>query len=210
MITPMIRAHIFLLFLINYLIADAAEAQNGLYRDSNLREACRKQAAGFFLDLKNEISRSQSYIDHLGTQLERLKKARQESQKNLLEIRKKAESMPFQMELIQQKDAAEHSLLLIEQTIDEHSSMLKTHKETLLQAKQTLRQYQKKLKDIFVIREIPSRQLKDRFEISYIRSCPPYRDSCPLSKNDANKLLTLFDPAPTPTVCFRYAHFLNW
>ena len=186
------------------------KASNHQYRGGNLREACRKEAAGIFLQLQNDMESSRDHIRHLKKKIGDLKQELVKTQKLAKSMSIKMEKIWFNMSLLREKMTLEHRLLRLKETLQEGSELLKKYEKNLLRSRAKLTHYQKKLKTIFRVKKRPSRIGRYRFELSYRRKCPPYQDSCPLTRDEAKKLLGLFAPDRTPEICQQYAKVLRW
>lgn len=181
-----------------------------LPRDANLRESCRKKVAGKYLSLYDTLEKTQSYLNLLGQKKAQLEKGLKETQNKLLAVKKELAKTGYDIDLSDKHDSINSRFSMIEDNLNENKQLSsKAVKRNHSLAKE-IAKLKVRMSHIYIFKKIKGKDLGYKFQIEYKDICPPYRYSCPLPKEKAQKLLDIFPKGEVPIACERYANFLNW
>ena len=202
--------HLSYLLLIFFLLGLPKVYSQSFPRDANLRESCRKQVAGKYLNLYDQKKKTDAYLNLLRIKKKQLEKGRQEAQKKLAIVKKDIASSGYDIDLSDKNDSIASQISMINENLKENKRLNSDAVDKQQNLAKQIRQLKARMSPIFYFKTFKGKGSGYKFQIEYKEACPPYRYSCPLSREKSEKLLKIFPEGKVPLVCERYANFLNW
>ena len=198
-------------FLLIFFEPAEANSQT-LPRDANLREYCRKQVAGKYLSLYDTHEKTEAYLSLLQEKKKQLEQGLIESRKKLSVVKKNIASSGYDIDLSDKHDSVVSRVSMIEDSLNENKRLRTDAMKKQKRLAKEIANLKGRISHIFNFKKIKGkgRGKGYKFQIEYKDTCPPYRFSCPLPREKAQKLLEIFPKGKIPIVCERYASFLNW
>jgi hypothetical protein len=178
-------------------------------RQINLREACRRTVAGYFLKHHDMHVQSQNYEMLIKDKLTKLNTASKKYNAEYEVLRKKTNKDEFSMELAEKRDNAYAKVKNARISIVEYEEMIKKAHADRENAESKINSLKSNIKSVFALKKAKETLGAYPYKVDYISPCPKYHHLCPLPHKYASSLKVLKIEGETPEVCGRYANFSN-
>lgn len=173
----------------------------------NLREACRRAVAGYYLKIYDKKEHSEQYLNLLGQKEKELAAALKKAEANFAEKKKKFTQKEFDAKVLAEFNDATVQLDNLKKAVTDNADLQYDAKETLFVVTKQEKEARDKIAPVFKIERLEDKpQQGYPFRVEYIDPCPKYRYLCALPLDRAKTLKTIL-AEETPDSCVKYSNF---
>ena len=173
----------------------------------NLREACRRAVAGYYLKIYDKKEHSEQYLHLLGEKEKEIAAALKQAEVNFEAKKKKFTQNEFDSKVLTEFNEATVHLDNLKKAHADNQNLQYDAKETLFVVTKQEKEAREKIAPVFKIERLEDKpQQGYPFRVEYIAPCPKYRYLCALPLDHAKSLKTLLGEE-TPDACLKYSNF---
>ncbi|MDD9950389.1 MAG: hypothetical protein OXT67_02380 [Zetaproteobacteria bacterium] len=182
----------------------------GIVPSGNIRSRCRQRFAGHYMSLYDQAHGGQKKYQDLQRKMKQIKQEVHRLQQKLLVISEQIYSRPLDADLQMQRDSVTYAMLRFEQAQRQMKHTSQLIRKNIREAHRQIAMLNLKMQGIFILTKILEDHGGWGYKIVYAKKCGVYDGTCPLSAQDAQKLLGLHSvDFELPRACRLYAHYLQ-
>jgi hypothetical protein len=186
--------------LLGLLLAASPAASQKL----GLRESCRQDVATIYLAAHTNMEQTANELTLLKQQLNMLLPKHEAAERAFNKARDEADAAHFDQNKTDRREAAAEAFRAISQSVQEQRNLIKRGETRVVDTKATETTLRERLSKVFFIRDVPLKGGAGKsVALEYKSSCPKFRATCPLPRDEAWELERLLDN--TPETCLRYS-----
>lgn len=194
-------------FVLSIFLSSSAFA-GPIERTDDFREACRKEIAGQYLTVYDEVKLAKNQITVVETAIESLRKNLAESEKTYSEARKIADESEYDQTKIDRANQAAVTVRTLKSQIIQQNDLLTDAQKKAAIKGQREKFVRENIGRVFKIEEVQEEPGKGyAFRVIYRTPCPKFRYLCPLPPSEAKALKEILPGEETPLVCKRYGSY---
>ena len=170
----------------------------------NIREQCRVEMAGMYIDTLNTEANSKLYIESGEIKQKELVEAKKLAERRLKKAIKKRDRTGYDLKTEREVLGIQEYLKLIDRTLADNSISLVRNKARYKNAIAEKTYLEGRLKTVFVMKEYPHNG-GFRVKVEYQHKCGAYEYLCPLPPKFRRSLGSILTGGETPVSCERYS-----
>lgn len=177
--------------------------------EPSLRELCRREMAGIYLNALDNDQRLQQYRQLLNDKIARYGKELSEIVKTEDALRSRSEEEYFNFEVDRSYETMRANKKALESALDQAQETLKSVEAEAAPAHKYAADLKQRVLEVFLMSKVNEHILGYQIKLEFKQGCPPFRFNCPLSRKYANQLNAILSKEHMPQSCIRYADYLR-